>query len=34
MNLEDSEIKMLLAAGAGVFIGVIVPVLFFLFIGV
>ena len=33
MHLEDSEIKMLLAAGVGALIGVVVPVLFFLLIG-
>lgn len=32
MHLEDSEIKLLLAAVLGLVIGVTVPVLFFIFI--
>ena len=34
MYLEDSEIEMLLVAVCGVVIGTVVPVLFFLFVGV
>lgn len=34
MNLDSNEIALLLAAGAGLLIGVVAAVLFFLFVGV
>jgi hypothetical protein len=34
MNLDNNEIALLFAAGLGALIGVVVPVLFFLLIGI
>lgn len=34
MNLDSNEVVLLLSAGAGLLIGVVVAVLFFLFVGV